>query len=148
MSEQFTHAAPSAASLSGVRSIRDIDGAAAQSTRGQDAEHSEVSDRTGPWLGYDEGLTRRESEIIALIAQGLSNQQIADQTFLSINSVKSYIRTAYRKMEVVSRSQAVLWGVRHGFVHTGAPCAPAAYADNVRPFRRPVRPSSRVGDRA
>lgn len=146
MSEQFTDAAPGAASLSGVRPIRDLDVSAAPSTRGQDAAHSAVSDHTGPpWLGYDEGLTRRESEIIALIAQGLSNQQIADQTFLSINSVKSYIRTAYRKMEVVSRSQAVLWGVRHGFVPTGAP---SVYADNVRPFRRPVRPSSPVGDRA
>jgi two-component system, NarL family, response regulator LiaR len=57
----------------------------------------------------------RESEVIALITQGLSNQEIADRCYLSINSVKTYIRTAYRKMGVARRSQAVLWGIQHGF---------------------------------
>ncbi|MCE1178401.1 MAG: response regulator transcription factor [Micrococcales bacterium] len=69
----------------------------------------------GDWPGRAEGLTQRESEIIAHITQGLSNQQIASTCYLSINSVKSYIRSAYRKMGVASRSQAVLWGVEHGF---------------------------------
>ena len=35
--------------------------------------------------------------------------------FWASTSVKTYIRTAYRKMQVESRSQAVLWGVDHGF---------------------------------
>ena len=47
-----------------------------------------------------QGLTAREAEIIALITQGLSNQEIAERSYLSINSVKTYIRTAYRKMGV------------------------------------------------
>ena len=64
----------------------------------------------------DEGLTEREAEIIALIARGLSNQEIADLAYLSINSVKTYIRTAYRKMGVTRRSQAVRWALEHGFV--------------------------------
>ncbi|MEO7753729.1 MAG: response regulator transcription factor [Terracoccus sp.] len=68
----------------------------------------------GDWPGRAEGLTPREAEVVALITQGLSNQQVADRAFLSINSVKSYIRSAYQKMGVTSRSQAVLWGVRHG----------------------------------
>lgn len=69
----------------------------------------------GEWPGREEGLTHREAEVLALITQGLSNNDIAAQTHLSINSVKSYIRTGYRKIGVTSRSQAVLWGVRHGF---------------------------------
>lgn len=69
----------------------------------------------GDWPGREEGLTARESEILALITQGLSNADIVDKTGLSINSVKSYIRTAYRKIGVTSRSRAVLWGVEHGF---------------------------------
>lgn len=69
----------------------------------------------GEWPGREEGLTPREAEVLALITQGLSNNEIAQQTHLSINSVKSYIRTGYRKIGVTSRSQAVLWGVRHGF---------------------------------
>jgi two-component system, NarL family, response regulator LiaR len=65
--------------------------------------------------GKEQGLTVRESEIIALITQGLSNREIAERSYLSINSVKTYIRTAYRKMGVERRSQAVLWGIKHGF---------------------------------
>ncbi len=41
----------------------------------------------------------------------------ADRVFISINSVKTYIRSAYRKIGVTSRSQAVAWGLRNGLVH-------------------------------
>jgi DNA-binding NarL/FixJ family response regulator len=67
------------------------------------------------WPGRGEGLTERESEILALITQGKDNASIAAHTFLSPNTVKSYIRSLYRKIEVGSRTQAVLWGVNHGF---------------------------------
>jgi DNA-binding NarL/FixJ family response regulator len=63
------------------------------------------------WPGRREGLTDRESEILALITQGKSNAEVAALTFLSPNTVKSYIRTIYRKIDVASRTQAVLWGV-------------------------------------
>lgn len=66
--------------------------------------------------GRAEGLTMREAEVIALITQGLSNAEIATRASLSINSVKSYIRASYRKMGVTSRTNAVLWGLEHGFV--------------------------------
>jgi DNA-binding NarL/FixJ family response regulator len=67
------------------------------------------------WPGRAEGLTDRESEILALITQGKSNAEVAETAFLSPNSVKSYIRSTYRKIGVKSRTQAVLWGVEHGF---------------------------------
>jgi two-component system, NarL family, response regulator LiaR len=69
---------------------------------------------SGDWPGRMEGLTAREAEVITLITQGLNNNEIAEQTYLSINTVKSYIRSAYRTMGVTSRSQAVLWGLDHG----------------------------------
>jgi DNA-binding NarL/FixJ family response regulator len=68
------------------------------------------------WPGRSEGLTERESEILALITQGKRNDEVAELTYLSKNSIKSYIRTAYRKIGVSSRTQAVLWGVAHGFL--------------------------------
>ena len=68
------------------------------------------------WPGRSEGLSDRESEILALITQGKSNAEVASITFLSPNTIKSYVRTIYRKIGVTSRTQAVLWGVRHGFV--------------------------------
>ena len=67
------------------------------------------------WPGRGEGLTDREAEILALITQGKSNADVAALTYLSPNTIKSYIRTTYRKIGVASRTQAVLWGVEHGF---------------------------------
>ena len=70
----------------------------------------------GDWPGRGEGLTDRESEILALITQGKNNAEVAALTYLSPNTVKSYIRGLYRKIDVDSRTQAVLWGVRNGFL--------------------------------
>lgn len=67
------------------------------------------------WPGRQEGLTDRESEVLALITQGKSNAEVAALTYLSPNTIKSYIRNIYRKIHVASRTQAVLWGVAHGF---------------------------------
>jgi DNA-binding NarL/FixJ family response regulator len=68
------------------------------------------------WPGRREGLTDREAEVLALITQGHSNADVARMTYLSPNTVKSYIRSVYRKIDVASRTQAVLWGVEHGFL--------------------------------
>jgi DNA-binding NarL/FixJ family response regulator len=67
------------------------------------------------WPGRAEGLTDREAEVLALITQGKSNAEVAQLSCLSPNTVKSYIRTIYRKIGAGSRTQAVLWGVAHGF---------------------------------
>ena len=67
------------------------------------------------WPGRADGLTDREAEILALITQGKSNAEVATLTYLSPNTVKSYIRTVYRKIDAGSRTQAVLWGIEHGF---------------------------------
>jgi DNA-binding NarL/FixJ family response regulator len=67
------------------------------------------------WPGRTEGLTDREAEVLALITQGKSNNEIAEVMYLSINTVKTYIRSAYRKIGVTGRPQAMLWGIAHGF---------------------------------
>jgi DNA-binding NarL/FixJ family response regulator len=64
-------------------------------------------------------LTQRETEVLSMIASGKANREIAEETNLSINSVKSYIRGAYSKIEVTSRSQAVLWAIQHGLLVAG-----------------------------
>lgn len=79
----------------------------------QPEEGDELWVTNSDWPGRSAGLTVRESEVVTLITQGLSNQQIAERSYLSINSVKSYIRSAYRKMDVDSRTRAVLWGMDH-----------------------------------
>lgn len=74
--------------------------------------------RTPAEVGFDNsvGLTEREVEIVSRIATGMSNQQIGSSIFVSVNTVKSYIRSAYRKMNVETRSQAVVWAFNHALV--------------------------------
>jgi DNA-binding NarL/FixJ family response regulator len=67
------------------------------------------------WPGRSEGLSERESEVLALITQGKSNAEISALTYLSSNTIKTYIRSTYRKIGVTSRTKAVLWGIEHGF---------------------------------
>jgi DNA-binding NarL/FixJ family response regulator len=61
----------------------------------------------------DPGLTSRELDVLRRITDGMSNQQIADDLFISLNSVKTYVRTAYRKLGISSRTQAVRWMLLH-----------------------------------
>jgi len=80
-------------------------------------DHETSVGGAGDWPGRSAGLSPREAEVLALIARGLSNQEICDRAHVSINSIKSYIRSAYRKIGVKSRTQAVLWALAHGFAH-------------------------------
>lgn len=72
-------------------------------------------------VGEDAGLSPREVEILAMVAQGLSNQEISERLFLTINTLKSHIRGAYRKIGATSRAQAVAWALQHGL---GPPDSP------------------------
>lgn len=58
-------------------------------------------------------LSAREREVLLLVASGCSNLEIATALYVSPNTVKTYLRTAYRKVGVSRRSQAVLWAVAH-----------------------------------
>lgn len=73
------------------------------------------------WPGRAEGLTEREAQAVTLICRGLPNGAIAQELNVSLNTLKSYIRSAYRTMGVASRSEAVLWGVARGLHVDGRP---------------------------
>lgn len=66
------------------------------------------------WPGQELGLTPRESEVLCLITLGLSNEEIARRSYLSINTIKTYIRSGYRRIGVDSRAKAVIWGMNNG----------------------------------
>lgn len=55
----------------------------------------------------DLGISRRESEVLELISQGLSNQEIADKLFVSLNTVKTHSARLFEKLDVNSRTKAV-----------------------------------------
>lgn len=78
-------------------------------------EQDTVAAGTGRASVFDRlGCTDRESEILTLIARGLTNKEIATELFLGINTIKTYIRGAYRKVGVSSRTEAVIWALEHG----------------------------------
>ncbi len=53
------------------------------------------------------GISKRELEVLALMAQGLSNQEIADKLFVSLNTIKTHSSNLFLKLEVSRRTQAI-----------------------------------------
>jgi DNA-binding NarL/FixJ family response regulator len=58
-------------------------------------------------------LSDRESEVLALIAKGLTNAQIADELYLSVETVKTYVKRLYAKLDVHNRAQAAIAASQH-----------------------------------
>ncbi len=53
------------------------------------------------------GISKRELEVLALMAQGLSNQEIADKLYVSLNTIKTHSSNLFLKLEVSRRTQAI-----------------------------------------
>lgn len=61
-----------------------------------------------------EELTEREMEVLQLIAQGKSNQEVADELFIGIKTVKYHLTNLFGKLGVEDRTQAAIYAHRHG----------------------------------
>jgi DNA-binding NarL/FixJ family response regulator len=59
------------------------------------------------WPLRHRGLTVRESEALALLVLGLRNREIAESMYVSVDTVKTHLRNAYRKLQVRNRAEAV-----------------------------------------
>lgn len=64
---------------------------------------------------YD-NLSKREMEVLKILAQGLSNQEIADQLFISLKTVKTHVSNLFNKLEVNDRTQATIYAIQHKLV--------------------------------
>jgi DNA-binding NarL/FixJ family response regulator len=92
-------------------------------------------------------LTRRELEVLGLVAEGRSNPEVARMLWLTEQTVKFHLRNVFRKLDVANRSEASDWAHSH---HVSASCAaplPAARRDESRAVvvapRAPSRPRPR-----
>ena len=61
-------------------------------------------------------LTSRELEVLRLVAKGMSNREIADQLYISENTVKNHVRNILEKLHLHSRMQAVMYAVREQLI--------------------------------
>jgi two-component system, NarL family, response regulator LiaR len=78
----------------------------------------------GRYARGHEALSTREQEVLALIALGMTNVEIGNELFLSINTVKTYVRRLYGKLGVKNRAQAALHAATHNVLPPPARQAP------------------------
>lgn len=84
------------------------------------------------------GLSNREAEVAELVSKGLSNKEVANQLFVTEKTVKFHLTNIYKKMNVKSRAQLIVWCLPHlGFVESenrveANNASPAAYTTQAQ----------------
>jgi NarL family two-component system response regulator LiaR len=73
---------------------------------------------------HPSGLSEREVEVLRLLAAGKSNQHIADELFISLNTVSHHLRNIFAKTGTVNRTEAASFAHQHGLTSENGP-APA-----------------------
>jgi NarL family two-component system response regulator LiaR len=88
---------------------------AGHSTLAPEATQALIQDKSRPpKLGHD--LSPREREVLALVVEGLSNEEIADRLVISVNTVRKHVSACMSKLEATNRAQAAAQAVRHQIV--------------------------------
>ena len=88
-------------------------------TRRLIAEFARMGAPRGPTRKQLEGLTERESEVLALVARGMSNGEIADHLGVAEQTVKTHVSRILMKLGLRDRTQAVVLAYETGLVHPG-----------------------------
>ena len=78
-------------------------------------EKIQNQDYANQYFLYEE-LTNREREVLDLIAQGKSNQEIAEILFITLKTVKTHVSNILAKLGVEDRTQAAIYAFKHGLV--------------------------------
>ena len=92
------------ASISGLTAARILD------------EFARLAQETSPVSSSGESLTRREREVLQLVAQGATNKEIASQLFIAENTVKNHLRNTLMKLHLRNRVQAAAYALREGLI--------------------------------
>lgn len=102
--------------------LASIDGVIMKSATGAELVDALERIHDGETLGVDPvdpsdvgaTLTEREREVLALLAQGATNRQIADELYLSFDTIKTHVRKVFAKLGVTNRTQAAIIARDHG----------------------------------
>ncbi len=90
-----------------------------------------------------EPLTDREREVLELVATGITNREVAQDLFISVNTVKVHLRNVYAKLGADSRTEATMIAVREGWVSVGeeeSEVGEGASDEEKAPARAPAPP--------
>ncbi len=82
------------------------------------ATEEATGERTTATDENPEGLTRREIEVLQLIAEGLTDAQVADRLVLSTRTVQAHLRSIYSKLNITTRTAATRYAMEHGLAGT------------------------------
>lgn len=82
-------------------------------------EFRKLSRQTRHETGSDVALTSREQEVLSLVAQGHTDQEISDTLHISIHTVKTHMRNILSKLQVSHRHEAALYAMREGLIPRG-----------------------------
>ncbi len=105
-------------------SASDIAEAIRRTYVGEEIIEEEVSNKikedeaNGDRRNLHESLTNRELEVLHLIADGLSNQEIADALFITLKTVKTHVSNILSKLEVSDRTQATIYAFKHNLIES------------------------------
>jgi NarL family two-component system response regulator LiaR len=69
----------------------------------------------------EEPLTKREVEVLQLVAQGLPNREIAETLVISERTVRTHVSNILAKLHLANRTQAALYALREGLADLGPP---------------------------
>lgn len=92
------------------------EGRALSPTEALVAGDSLPANRTGKHISYPAGLSRREIDVLSLVAQGLTDAQVAEQLVISTRTVTTHLTSIYNKLQVGSRAAATNFAVRNHLV--------------------------------
>lgn len=88
-----------------------------------------VADEALDWPGREQGLSERESQVLVLCAEGLSNREVADSLYVGIETVRTHMRSVYTKLGVRNRVAAAAYVQRSGAFNRYHPADPSASSD-------------------
>lgn len=90
-----------------------------------EAEDDEVPDEL-QWPGREDGLTQRESQVLVLVSEGLTNAEVAKALYLNVETVKTHMRKLLTKLDARNRVEAAAYAHRTGAFRRYQPAEPDA----------------------